>query len=182
MGEHISFTLDVCCTLNSHGRGDQWSPAKNHNVTFPLSYFCVTKSTKSHQRERSPLFENSPCRLAATSANIVPRPSNRSLATATGSKRLSADSDSLLCHVGLWRTSRVEFWVLVWGSACVDGMESACFIFSVGCTWTLLCRGSAPTTTRKVTQKNQKIDNCRCRFFGFITGILSFYLYCSPQK
>ena len=28
-------------------------------ATFPLSYFCVTKSTKSHQRERSPLFENS---------------------------------------------------------------------------------------------------------------------------
>ena len=32
---------------------------KYHNVTFSLSYFCMTKSTKSHQRERSPLFENS---------------------------------------------------------------------------------------------------------------------------
>ncbi len=31
-------------------------------ATFPLWYFSVTKSTKSHQRERSPLFENSsPC-------------------------------------------------------------------------------------------------------------------------
>ena len=28
-------------------------------MTFLISYFCVTKSTKSHQRERSPLFENS---------------------------------------------------------------------------------------------------------------------------
>ena len=28
---------------------------------------------------------------------------------ATGSKRSSADSDSLLCHVGLWRTSRFRF-------------------------------------------------------------------------
>ena len=28
-------------------------------VTFLLSYFSVKKSTKSHQRERSPLFENS---------------------------------------------------------------------------------------------------------------------------
>ena len=32
---------------------------KNYNDTFLLSYFSVTKSTKSHQRERSPLFENS---------------------------------------------------------------------------------------------------------------------------
>ena len=35
------------------------SPAKNHKDTFLLSYFCMTKSTKSHQRERSPLFESS---------------------------------------------------------------------------------------------------------------------------
>ena len=32
---------------------------KNHKETFPLSYFCVTKSTKSQQREHSPLFANS---------------------------------------------------------------------------------------------------------------------------
>ena len=50
------------------------------------------------------------CRLAATSANKVPRPSNYSIATATGSKRSSADSDLLLCHVRLWRTSRLRFW------------------------------------------------------------------------
>ncbi len=36
------------------------SPAKNHKETFILSYFSVKKSTKSHQRERSPLFANSP--------------------------------------------------------------------------------------------------------------------------
>ena len=41
------------------GRGEQCSPAKILKDTFLLSYFCVTKSTKSHQRERSPLFENS---------------------------------------------------------------------------------------------------------------------------
>ena len=28
-----------------------------HKETFLLSYFCVTKSTKSHQRERSSLFD-----------------------------------------------------------------------------------------------------------------------------
>ena len=46
----------------------------------------------------------------------LPRPSNHSVATATGSKRLSADSDLLLCHVGLWRTSRFRF-------GCVSGCE-----------------------------------------------------------
>ena len=56
------------------------------------------------------------CRLAATGANKVPRPSNHSLAAATGSKRSSADSDLLLCHVGLWRTSRLKF-------GCVSGCE-----------------------------------------------------------
>ena len=53
---------------------------------------------------------NSFCRLAATGANKVLRPSHYSLTTATGLKRSSADSDSLLCHVGLWRTSRLIFW------------------------------------------------------------------------
>ena len=53
---------------------------------------------------------NTFCRLAATSANKVPRPSNHSLTTATGSKRSSADSDLLLCHIGLRRTSRLSFW------------------------------------------------------------------------
>ena len=40
-------------------RVEHCSPAKKHKATFPLSYFCMTKSTKIHQRERSPLFENS---------------------------------------------------------------------------------------------------------------------------
>ena len=74
----------------------------------------MTKSTKSHIRERSPLLYISPCRLAATGANTLPRPSNYSIATATGSKRSSADSDLLLCHVRLWRTSRVKFWRKYW--------------------------------------------------------------------
>ena len=52
---------------------------------------------------------NTFCRLAATGANKVPRPSNHSLTTATGSKRPRADSDSLLCHVRLWRASRFRF-------------------------------------------------------------------------
>ena len=97
-----------------------------------FSYFSVTKSSKryllflalftdekrgkSHLRGLSTLLYISPCRLAATSANKVPRPSCYSLTTATGSKRLSADSDSLLCHVRLQRTSRFGF-------GCVSGRE-----------------------------------------------------------
>ena len=42
------------------GQAKRTLKEKNHNVTFRLSYFCVSKSTKSHQRELSPLFENSP--------------------------------------------------------------------------------------------------------------------------
>ena len=52
---------------------------------------------------------NSFRRLAATGANKVRRPSRYSLTTATGSKRSSADSDLLLCHVRLRRTSRFRF-------------------------------------------------------------------------
>ena len=36
------------------GRGDHWSPAKKHKVTFPLSYFSLTKSTKSQQGGLTP--------------------------------------------------------------------------------------------------------------------------------
>ena len=48
--------------------------------------------------------------LSPSGANIASEPSRYSVATATGSKRSSADSDSLLCHVRLWRTSRLSFW------------------------------------------------------------------------
>ena len=36
-----------------------FSEEKEQKKLFLLSYFSVTKSTKSHQRERSPLFANS---------------------------------------------------------------------------------------------------------------------------
>ena len=38
-------------------RGEHRSPAKNHKETFPLSYFCMTKSTKSHLRGLSSLLK-----------------------------------------------------------------------------------------------------------------------------
>ena len=51
------FIFDICCTptLSCRGRRRR-RPAKKHKVAFPLSYFCMTKSTKSHIRERSPLL------------------------------------------------------------------------------------------------------------------------------
>ena len=52
------FSIGCTWVLVCRGRRRR-RPAKKHKVAFPLSYFCVTKSTKSHQRERSPLFENS---------------------------------------------------------------------------------------------------------------------------
>ena len=79
-------------------------------ATFLSEFFSlVRKERKGQKEERFPLLISF-CRLAATGANTLPRPSNYSIVTATGSKRLSADSDSLLCHVRLWRTSRLEFW------------------------------------------------------------------------
>ena len=78
-------------------------------------FSLVRKERKGQKEECFPLL-NTFCRLAATGANKVPRPSRYSIVTATGSKRSSADSDSLLCHVGLWRTSRFRF-------GCASGCE-----------------------------------------------------------
>ena len=76
----------------------------------------MTKSTKKSSKD-FPSLENLPassrpalCKhLSPSGANIASEPSNYSIVTATGSKRSSADSDSLLCHVRLWRTSRFRF-------------------------------------------------------------------------
>ena len=80
----------------------------------PLNGVAETEYTKSHIRGLSTLLYISPCRLAATGASKVRRPSHYSLTTATGSKRSRADSDLLLCHVGLWRTSRFKFGCMSW--------------------------------------------------------------------
>ena len=71
-------------------------------------FSLVRKERKGQKEEGIPLLISF-CRLAATGANTLPRPSDYSIAAATGSKRSSADSDSLLCHVRLWQTSRFRF-------------------------------------------------------------------------
>ena len=91
-------------------RGEHRSPAKKLEESFLLVFFSLVRKERKGQKEESIPLLNSFCRLAATSANKVPRPSRYSIAMATGSKRSSADSDSLLCHVRLWRTSRLSFW------------------------------------------------------------------------
>ena len=54
----FAFSIGYTWALACRGRRRR-RPAKILKETFLLSYFCMTKSTKSHQRERSPLFENS---------------------------------------------------------------------------------------------------------------------------
>ena len=78
----------------------------NHKVAFLIVFFSLVRKERKGQKEECFPLLNSFCRLAATSANKAPRPSNCSITIATDSKRLSADSDSLLYHVRLWRTSR----------------------------------------------------------------------------
>ena len=80
-----------------------------YDTSLSEFFSLVRKERKGQKEECFPLL-NTFCRLAATGANTLPRPSNYSIVTATGSKRSSADSDSLLCYVRLRRTSRLKFW------------------------------------------------------------------------
>ena len=84
-------------------------PAMIHKVTFLLLVLLHDQKYQKSYKRRSTSYISPPCRLAATRANKVPRPSDYSMVTATGSKRSSADSDLLLCHVRLWQTSRLKF-------------------------------------------------------------------------
>ena len=78
--------------------------------TYLSEFFSLVRKERKGQKEEGIPLLISFCRLVATSANKVRSPSRYSLAAATSSKRSSADSDSLLCHVRLWRTSRLIFW------------------------------------------------------------------------
>ena len=116
---------------NQERRGNQSQPMVFHKYikeTFLLTFFSlVRKERKGQKEERIPLL-NTFCRLAATCANKVPRPFNRSLTIATGSKRPPrADSDSLLRHVRLWRTSRFN---LGCASVCEHGEINVILIVS----------------------------------------------------
>ena len=83
-------------------------------VSSLSEFFSLVRKERKGQKEEGIPLLISFCRLAATGANTLPRPSDYSIAAATGSKRSSADSDSLLCHVRLWRTSRFKFGCVSW--------------------------------------------------------------------
>ena len=105
-------------------RGEHRSPAKKLKETLLLVFFSLVRKERKGQKEEGVPLLNTFCRLAATGANTLPRPSRYSLTTATGSKRSSADSDLLLCHVRLWQTSRLEF-------GCVSGCEHSKIKFAL---------------------------------------------------
>ena len=114
---------------------------KRHKVTFLLSRFLVTKSAAKVIKERVPLsLKSLPCRLAATGANKVPRPSRYSIVAATGSKRHRADSDSLLCHVRLRRTSRFRF-------GCASGCEHS----EMGFVSAIFCSNTSSAAVNRAT-------------------------------
>ena len=78
-------------------------------VTFLIVSFSLVRKERKGQKEESIPLLNTFRRLAATGANIASEPSHYSITTVTGSKRSSADSDLLLCHVRLRRASRFRF-------------------------------------------------------------------------
>ena len=134
---------------------DHRSPAKILKVTFLLfALFTDEKRGKSQKEESFPLL-NSFCRLAATSANKVPRPSRNCLTTATGSKRSSADSDLLLCHVRLWQTSRFRF-----------GCASACEHSEIG--FILIVPSAHSPYPRPPCTFSGRADNACTNLLGFL--------------
>ena len=138
---------------------------KKHKDTFLLLFFSLVRKERKGQKEESIPLLNSFRRLAATSANKVPRPSSNCLAAAIGSKRSSADSDLLLCHVGLWQTSREltdsrkrtrsasprqggRFLVLIPESPCADEIKQN-FHFSAGWHRPLPCKHNRISNKQK---------------------------------
>ncbi len=53
----LTHVRSMCVGVAETG-AEHCSPAKKHEETFIFSYFCVTKSTKSHLRGLSTLLKN----------------------------------------------------------------------------------------------------------------------------
>ena len=141
MGQ-MFFVLSIGCTwILLVGVGAVDDPKRIIKKLFLLSRFSLTKSAAKVIKEGFPLsLKSLPCRLAATGANKVPRPSRHSLATATGSKRSSADSDLLLCHVRLRQTSRFRF-------GCVSGCEHS----EMGFVSAIYCSNTSSVAVNRAT-------------------------------
>ena len=121
-------------------------------ATFPLWYFCMTKSTKSHIRERSPLLY-----ISSRVHELVARSSAWQVHAAKRqreSRRFRAPPNLILPRVRTYHTKKPSRFVHAlsarplkngWrgreSNMCADGIEHIFFAFSVGYAWTLSCRG-----------------------------------------
>ena len=125
-----------------------------YDASFSEFFSLVRKERKGQKEERIPLLISFR-RLAATSANILPRPSCYNIVTATGSKRSSADSDLLLCHVRLWQTSRFRF-----------GCASACEHSEIG--FILIVPSAHLLYPRPPCTFSGRADNACTNLLGFL--------------
>ena len=127
---------------------------KKHKDTFLLLFFSLVRKERKGQKEESVPLLISFCRLAATGANKVPRPSRYSIAMATCSKRPRADSDSLLCHVRLRRTSRFRF-------GCASGCEHS----EMGFVSAIYCSNTSSAAVNRATfSRWRRLARCRIIF------------------
>ena len=114
-----------------YGRGEHCSPAKNHKATFLIMFFSLVRKERKGQKEESIPLLNSFCRLAATSANKMPRPSRYSLSHSYRFETLKRRLGFTAVPCQATANLAVDIWVLIWGSLCADGIKHIFFAFSV---------------------------------------------------
>ena len=143
------------------------SPAKNHKVTFTLSYFCMTKSTKSQQGGLTPSSLKTSVRRArvsrASHAWQVRATKDKSkicglavlcgFSCTTRANKVHEIAEQIRARIvctpaesarrGLTHMRSMCVGVAETGqrefSLCADGIEYIFFAFSVGYTWILFC-------------------------------------------
>ena len=124
-----------------------------HKETFPLSYFCMTKSTKSHIRGVPPLIylplspRGDRCEHTSPTVRQL---LNHGYRFETLKRRLGFAAVPCQAMANL----AVQVWVRKLGSSCADGIEYIFFALSICCTPTLSCRGRRrrrPAKKHKVT-------------------------------
>ena len=178
--ESVFFIFDVCCTptlscrgINTYAKHVCWRrrdrgrrrrrPAMIHKTTFILSYFCVTKSTKSHIRERSSLLY-----ISSRVHELVARSSAWQVCAANGGAKvgsfmLSTTSYYHACE-HITRKSRADSCTHCLHARykckagvglvpALTGWRAYFFILAVDGTWTLSCRGRR----RRRPERNIKI-------------------------
>ena len=129
-------------------RGEHCSPAKKLKETFPLSYFSMTKSTKSQQGGLTPSFLRTTVRRArvsrASHAWRVRAAKGRAevdnvvlsaISTIPRVRTYHTKKPSRFVHALSARPLKVHWRAC--GSSCADGMARVLFILAVRCTWGL---------------------------------------------